>query len=179
MHTSPHNNQPAVTKPGAGRWLLAAVLLLGALPGPVYGVLGENLDSLRKRFGPPAPELQRRKNVATWFIETEESERLMYTVTFDGAGRSVAEGLRPVGRAILKERMARKFIDSQLEPHLGAKTTRAAKPGEKYTFAGREHVCAANEAVIVDEANDFLIVAISGPLPSLLAVRSEMIRSVD
>lgn len=158
------------------RKLAVIVLLAAALPAPGFAVLGENLDSLRKRFGRPAPQERPQRNVATWFIETEQDERLVYTVTFGADGRSIAEGLKPIGRALLKERMIQEFIDNQLAGHPDAATARTVKPGEKYAFAGRELVCAAGEQVIVDEKNDFLIVAVRGQPPSVIALRAEMLR---
>lgn len=162
------------------RWaaLRAGLLLVAALAtaAPAHAVLGEKLDSLRQRFGKPAPELQPRKHVATWFIETEASERIMYTVTFGADGRSIAEGLKPVGRAVLKPQLVRDFIEEQREAFRESKTTREVKPGEQYAFAGQAFTCAAHEQVIVDEPADFLIIAIGGDTPSVMAIRAEMLR---
>lgn len=157
---------------------LLASLLLAAAPG--RAALGETASEIQRRFGRPDPLLQQglQRNVILWSIETPQSERLVYTVTFNGKGRSMAEGLKPVRRAVLTDDYAQNFIDSQLALHPQATdtTTRQPKPGEKYTFAGQEFTCAANEAVWVDPANDFLIVWVRDPKGHVLAVRSEMLR---
>lgn len=162
----------------AGRPVRVGLVLLAAVlvSAPAFAVLGEELESLRKRFGRPSPELKPQKNVSTWFIETEAGERVMYTVTFGADGRSIAEGLKPVGRALLKPELVREFVDEQREQFLDSKTVRIVKPGEKYAFAGRALTCGAHEQVIVDEPGDYLIVTIGGETPSVLAVRAEMLQ---
>jgi hypothetical protein len=154
--------------------ILLACLLLSAVSA--RAALGETLADLRKRFGPPDPQQPYApKNVAHWSIETEQSERLIYTVTFNAKGFSIAEGLKPMGRAVLVEPIAQSFVDSQFALHREANTTRQPKPGEKYRFAGQEFVCAANEAVWVDETNDFMIVWVKGKQALVMAVRAEML----
>jgi hypothetical protein len=156
----------------------AARLLLLALPFaavPAQAGLGETLDDLRKRFGPPVRQEQPQKGTEMWFIETELSHRLVYTVTFNAQGRSIAEGLKPVRRAVMTAKHAQDFIDSQLEMHRTAATTRAVKPGEQYAFAKQVFTCGEDEAVLVDEAQDFMIVWNKGPQPLVLAVRAEML----
>ena len=154
-------------------------LLLTAAPA-AHAALGETQPEIQKRFGRPDPWLQQgsQKHVVLWAIETPQSERLVYTVTFNPKGHSMAEGLKPVRRAILTTAFAQQFVDSQLAVHPGA-TARTPQPGEKYTFAGQEFVCGANEAVWVDEAADFLIVWVKDPKGKghVLAVRSEMLRT--
>lgn len=160
---------------------LTCLLLAAGLTGlPARGALGETQAEIQRRFGRPDPWLQQgsQKNVVLWAIETPQSERLVYTVTFNPKGRSMAEGLKPVRRALLTEQFAQQFVDSQLAAQPGA-TPRRPQPGEKYTFAGQEFVCAANEAVWVDEAGDLLIVWVKDPKGKghVLAVRSEMLRA--
>lgn len=159
------------------RLLTTLACLLLSLPN-AQAALGETLADLRKRFGPPEPQPhQVQKNVVHWSIETEQSERLIYTVTFNAKGQSMAEGLKPVGRAVLAEPLAQSFVDSQFAMHRGAASTRTPKPGEKYRFAGQEFTCAANEAVWVDETHDFMIVWAKDPKGKglVLAVRAEML----
>jgi hypothetical protein len=158
------------------RSLLLPLLLLGCLPLPARAVLGEDMDALRKRFGRPEPQVRAQKNTAMWFIETRQGDPLIYTVTFNAKGRAIAEGLKPHRRAVLTAEMAQAFIDSQREPHRGAASTRAVKPGEKYTFARQEFTCAANEVVFVDETNDFLIIWVRGDQSAVMAVRAEMLK---
>ena len=158
--------------------LRAARLLLLALPllaVPARAGLGETLDDLKKRFGPPERQEHAQKNVELWFIETEMSHRLAYTVTFDARGRSIAEGLKPVRRAVMTAGHAQNFIDSQLAMHPGSATTRAVKPGEKYTFASQVFTCAEHEVVLVDVTQDFMIVWNKGSQPLVMAVRAEML----
>ncbi len=172
------NAAPVFSFSGVSRRLpiLFACLLSSAVAG--RAALGETLAELRQRFGPPEPlQPYAQKNVSHWSIETEQSERLIYTVTFNAKGLSIAEGLKPVGRAVLVEPIAQSFVDSQFALHRGATSTRMPKPGEKYRFAGQEFVCAANEAVWVDETHDFMIVWAKDPKGKglVMAVRAEML----
>lgn len=144
-------------------------------PAPAWAVLGETRDALQKRFGRPDPQVRPQKNVTMWSIETDASERLLYTVTFDEQGRSIGEGLKPVRSARLAEKVARAFIDSQLAPYAGAESMRVVKPGEKYVFAGQEFTCAANEEVWVDVANDVMVVWLRGRESYVMAVRAAML----
>ncbi|MFZ5496993.1 MAG: hypothetical protein ACOZE5_16870 [Verrucomicrobiota bacterium] len=157
--------------------LLCLLLLAGLVAAPARAALGETLAEIQRRFGRPDPMLQQpsQKNVTVWAIETMQSERLIYTVTFGAKGHSIAEGLKPVRRAVLTGDFAQQFVDSQLAIHAGA-TPRIPQPGEKYTFGGQEFTCGANEAVWVDEARDFLIVWLKGAKGHVLAVRAEMLR---
>ncbi len=158
-------------------FLVVSCLLLAAAPA-AHAALGETLADLRKRFGPPDPQQPYApKNVAHWSIETEQSERLIYTVTFNAKGLSIAEGLKPMGRAVLVDPLAQSFVDSQFAMHRDAASTRTPKPGEKYRFAGQEFVCAPNEAVWVDETHDFMIIWAKDPKGKglVMAVRAEML----
>jgi hypothetical protein len=160
---------------------LAIVLtcLLLAVGPAARAALGESESEIHRRFGRPDPLLQQgqQKNVTLWSIETPQSERLVYTVTFNAKGRSMGEGLKPVRRAVLTSDYAQGFVDSQLAMHPQAtpETTRQPKPGEKYTFAGQEFACGADEKVWVDTTHDFLIVWLQGPKGHVLAVRAEML----
>jgi hypothetical protein len=153
-------------------------LVLAASPA-AHAALGETESEIARRFGRPDPLLQQgsQRNVTLWAIETPQSERLVYTVTFNAKGHSMGEGLKPVRRAVLTNDYAQSFVDSQLAMHPTAtpESTLQPKPGEKYTFAGQEFACAANEKVWVDAAHDFLIVWVQGPKGHVLAVRAEML----
>lgn len=143
---------------------------------PAWAVLGENLDTLTKRFGKQDPQVRPQKNVAMWSLESDDSERLLYTVTFDSKGRSIAEGLKPVKMVPLPRDIAETFIATQLAAYAGAATTKAPKPGEMYRFAGQDFTCAPNEKVLVDEVNDFMVVWVQAKPGMVLAVRAAMLR---
>jgi hypothetical protein len=155
---------------------LICLFLILATATPGWAILGENLDTLTKRFGKQDPQLRPQKHVAIWSLESDDSERLVYTVTFDKKGRSIAEGIKPAKVAPLPKDIAETFIASQLASYAGAATTRAIKPGEKYQFAGQEFTCAAEEKVVVDEVNDFMIVWVQSKPGMVMAVRAAMLR---
>ncbi|HYC73048.1 MAG TPA: hypothetical protein VEB66_17690 [Opitutaceae bacterium] len=152
---------------------LLALLLL--VPSPAWAVLGENLGTLTKRFGKQDQQVRPQKNVAMWSIESDDSERIVYTVTFDAKGRSIGEGLKPVKSVPLPKDVAETFIATQLAPYAAANSTRAVKPGERYRFAGQDFTCAAHELVFVDEANDFMIVWAQAKPGMVMAVRAAML----
>lgn len=154
--------------------ILLALSLVAA--SPAWAVLGETLDTLTKRFGKQDPQLRPQKNVAMWSLESDDSERLVYTVTFDSKGQSIAEGLKPVKTIPLPRDVAEAFIATQLAAYAGAATTKAPKPGEAYRFAGQDFTCAPNEKVLVDEANDFMVVWVQAKPGMVLAVRAAMLR---
>jgi hypothetical protein len=157
--------------------LLPCLFLAAAFAAaPARAALGETLSDLQKRFGRPEPQLQRQKGVELWSIETPQGERLIYTVTFNDKGRSIAEGLKPVRHAVLTENYVHGFVSSQLAMHPDATATRALQPGEKYTFADQTFTCGADERVWVDEPSDFLIVWAKGPAAMVMAVRAEVLR---
>lgn len=153
-------------------WLLCAGLAVGA--GPAQAILGEDLGTLTKRFGRQDQQVRPQKNVAMWSLETEDSERLVYTVTFDAKGRSIGEGIKPVKMIPIPNDAAEAFVASQLAPY-GDVEIRRVKPGEKYTFAGQEFSCAANEVVYVDEAKDLMVVWVQGKPGMVMAVRAAML----
>lgn len=156
--------------------VLPSLVLSLAVASPAWAVLGENLDTLTKRFGKQDVQLRPQKHVAMWSLESDDSERLVYTVTFDSKGRSIAEGLKPTKMVPLPKDVVETFISSQLAPYAGAETTKAIKPGEKYRFAGQEFTCADNEKVVVDETNDFMIVYVHAKPGMIMAVRAAMLR---
>ena len=153
--------------------LLVVTLLLAVAATPGYARLGETLGKIKERFGSPQP--QTHKDIYVWTFEAPEGGLLIYTVTFDAKGLSVAEGLKPFKRAVFSAEVAQNFIDYQLEPHRDSKTARIVKPGEKYRYGGKDFVCGENEYVVVDEANTFLLVWSRAGIPSVIVVRPEMV----
>ena len=140
---------------------------------PAQARLGETLGEMQKRYGKPESQDRATKNAATWFLEGEEGE-LIFTATFDAKGKSIGEGLKPVRYAKFTNETVRIFIEMQLAPYRDSKTVHTAKPGEKYIFGGKQYTASAGETVIVDDANDFLIVWTQSSTPMVMAVRSVM-----
>lgn len=152
---------------------LLLVSLVCLLWTPAHAVLGETLSEISKRYGKPEPQAKGNKSAATWFIEGEDG-LLIYTVTFDAKGHSVGEGMKPVRYAKFSQETVKTFIAMQLSPYQGSKTVRTAKPGEKYVFGGKPYTASSAETVVVDDANDLLIVWTQGAMPSVMALRSVM-----
>ncbi len=152
-------------------FLLLLALLLAA--APLAGRVGERGADLRKRFG--RPEATPNRNTIVWLIEAPAGA-LLYTVTLNDAGVSIAEGLKPYRRAVMSEQSARNFIAGQLAGREDSPTLRTIKPGEPYTFGGEAFVCDENEQVIVDEANDVLIIWTLRPVATVMAVTKEMVQ---
>lgn len=157
---------------GISRFLVL-LIAAGCVAGPVHARLGDTLAQLRQRFGRPEPES--RKDTALWFFEAQDG-RLAYNVTFNAKGESIAEGLKPVKLGRLTREMAEDFIQAQLEPYRRSETLLTIQPGEKYEFARQVFVCGENERVFVDAANGILVVWNQGPIPTVMAVRPEMMR---
>jgi len=139
----------------------------------VQARLGEKLDQIKGRFGVPAGSP--RTNVWVWYFEVQDGE-VLYTVTFDEKGQSIAEGLKPVKQALFSRELADSFIGSETEPYKDSKTLRHLTAGEKYNFGGKEFVCGKQEYVVVDEANRFLLVLSREGIPSIIVVRPEILR---
>ena len=110
-----------------------------------------------------------------WLFEVEDGQ-VIYNVTFDDKGRSIAEGLMPLKRAIFTKDMAQDFIQSQIAPYRGSKTLHTFKPGEKYSFAGQAFTCGAQETAIIDDANGVMVVWVQKGIPSVMAVSPAMVR---
>lgn len=154
--------------------LLPLLLLVAALAAvPARAVLGETLEQLKEHMGKPEP--QTRKDAAVWFFEVEDG-RLVYTVTFNAKGLSIAEGLKPLKRAIFTSKAAQDFIDAQLTLAKDSKTLRTFKPGDAYTFGGKAFTCGPQEYVTLDEAHDLAIVWNRTRLPTVIAFRREMLQ---
>jgi len=156
--------------------LLFVLLLAGWLAAPAQARLGETLAEIKKRYSQPVP--QDRKDIANWLFEVEDGQ-LVYTVTFDAKGLSIAEGLKPVKRARFSKDVALDFIESQLAPYRDSKTMRVVAPGGKYMFAGKELTCAQNEYVVVDEPQAMLLIWIQTATPTVMVVRPEIFRRTN
>ena len=157
---------------------LLLVLLAATTTTVGHARLGENLAELKKRFGNPAPQVQPRKDQATWLFEGEGGQ-LSYSVTFNAKGLSIAEGFKPLKRTIFGRRVAMDFIDAQLAPLRDSKSRRVVKPGETYHFAGKTMVCGNREYIVVDEPNDTLVVWNEDGVPSVIVVAAEMMAQMN
>ena len=152
----------------------AAFALLFALTAASgFARVGEPLAKLKERFG-KAPDPQSPKGMAIWFIESIDGA-LVYTVTLNAKGISIAEGIKPLKRAQLTTDIAQDFINDQLVLLKDSKTARRVLPGEKYEFAKQLFVCAENEFVMVDEPRDLLIIWSRAGIPTVMAVTREML----
>jgi len=151
---------------------LFVVLFAGLTVVPAQARLGEAQADIMKRFG--KPEAQPRKDTVFWLFEAGDSGQLLYTVTFNAKGLSIAEGLKPVKRASFTSKTAMDFIETQLVPNRDSKTQRIVPHGEKYRFAGQNFVCAANEYVVLDEPRGLLLIWTQVVDPAVLVVGPEM-----
>jgi len=155
--------------------LLSIILPACLVLTTAHARLGETLAQLKARYRDPLPQAHRDPGSAVWLFEGDDGQ-LVYTVTFNAKGLSIAEGLKPLKRALFPRDTVQDFIDMQLEPYRGSKTTRTLKPGEQYTFAGKTMVCGEQESVVMDEPNGVLIVWNRSGLPSVIAIRPEMLQ---
>ncbi|MDI1320919.1 MAG: hypothetical protein PSW75_12110 [bacterium] len=153
--------------------VLLALALAGLAATTGRAVLGETLAQLKEHMG--KPEAQSRKDAAVWFFEVEAG-RLVYTVTFNDKGLSIAEGIKPLKQAVFTSKAAQDFIDAQLTLAKDSKTVRSFQPGETYLFGGQPFTCAPEEYVTVDEARDLVVVWNRSRAPSVIAFRREMLK---
>jgi len=144
--------------------LLASLMLVSTRAQP-----GETLDALKKRYGTPAPQDRRDSRSAVWLFEGEDGQ-LAYSVTFDAHGKSIAEGLKPMRYAIFSRTTVQNFIDGQIARYRESKTLLSVNPGEKYSFGGKIYTCGHEETVLVDDANNLLIIWSRGAVPLVMAV---------
>ncbi|MBA4138345.1 MAG: hypothetical protein C0518_13620 [Opitutus sp.] len=156
------------------RFLTAGLVASLCLAAPASARLGDTAAVLRERFG--APETQPNKHTSAWLIEAPAGA-LVYTVTFDEKGASIAEGLKPYRFARILEQTARDFIDNQLSALGDPSKVRIVKAGERYQFDGEAFTCGPKEQVWVDEAANFLLIWIKGEEGSVMAVTREMLRA--
>lgn len=152
--------------------LLVLALLAGLAAVTGRAALGETLEQMKAHLGKPEPQV--RKEAVVWFYEVQDG-RLVYTVTFNEQGRSIAEGIKPLRQAIFASEIAQDFINAQLATTKDSKTVHAYGPGEKYTFGGQPFTCGKDEYATVDEANDLAIVWNRSRAPSVIAFRREML----
>lgn len=154
------------------RHLLFLLLAAGLVPTS-YAVLGESAAKIRERFGKPMPQVHNDPTSQVWLFEGEDGQ-LVYSVTLDAKGISIAEGLKPLKLAKFPRATVQDFIDGQLAPYRGSKTVLTPKAGEKYTFGGKVFVCGDHESIVVDDPNRILIIWSTGGAPSVIAVRPEL-----
>jgi hypothetical protein len=157
----------------APRSLLVAALVCSIAAIPAFARVGEPLARLKERFGRP-PEAGAPKNMAVWIIESIDGA-LIYTVTLNAKGISIAEGIKPLKRGLLTTQIAQDFLRDQTFAIKDSKTARVVPAGEKYTFAKQPFVCGANESVVVDDTNGLLIIWSRDNPPSVMAVTREML----
>ena len=158
---------------------LLLVLLLAVLGAVAADArLGETMGDLKKRFGSPVPATQARKDQAFWVFEGDDGQ-LMYSVTFNAKGQSIAEGLKPLKRARFNRTIALDFIDSESVVLGNSKTTRELKPGDVYGFGGKKYVCGEQEYVVVDEPRGVLIIWSQGGIPNVLVLAPEMMAQMN
>lgn len=135
--------------------------------------LGETLSKISDRLGSPAGSPT--KNVQVWYFEVQDGQ-VLYTVTFNAKGQSIAEGLKPLKQAVFSPELANSFINSEVEPYMGSKTLLHLAPGEKYRFAGKDLVCGEKETVVVDDARGFLLVWAHERQPTIIVVSPEVMQ---
>lgn len=153
-----------------GPRFLSLLLLAGLLSAPLQARLGETMADIRQRYDKPAA--QTRDN-ATWLFEGEDGQ-LLYTVTFNAKGQSIAEGFKPLKRARFSKETAMDFIEAQLVPYRNSKTLRIVAAGGKYRFAGQDFTCAQQEYVVLDEPRGLLLIWSQIVDPAVMVVAPEM-----
>ena len=153
--------------------LLITSLLLAVATTSGFARIGDSVAKFTERFG-KGPERESPKGMAVWFIESIDGP-LVYTVTLNAKGVSIAEGIKPLKRAILTNKIAQDFMDEQMSLLKDSKTARVVKPGEKYEFARQSFVCAEGEYVVLDEPRDLLLVWVRDGIPSVMAITKELL----
>jgi hypothetical protein len=153
-----------------------ALLLAAAGALPAAARLGDTLSDLKKQFGPPEVQMEKRKDNAYWLFEGDDGQ-LMYSVTFNAKGLSIAEGLKPLKLARFNKTRVMEFIDAQIALIRESPTLHVVKPGELYNFAGRQYVGGVTEYVVVDDAHGVLIVWQQSGVPSVLVISPEMMNA--
>src|SRR6188768_2870432 len=148
---------------------LLLVLVAASTALPASALLGETLADIKKRLGPPEMQIEKTKESAYWLFEGDDGQ-LMYSVTFNAKGKSIAEGLKPLKRARFNRTRVMEFIDAELILVRESPTLRVVKPGEAYKFAGKEFVCAETEYVVVDDKRDTLVMWTQAGVPTVLVL---------
>jgi len=154
--------------------LLLLFLLAAAAAQPASALLGETVNEIKKRFGPPEVQMQPTKDSAYWLFEGDDGQ-LMYSVTFNAKGHSIAEGLKPLKRARFGKTRVMEFIDSELIPVKDSPTLRVVKVGESFKFAGQTMTCGPAEYVVVDERLGILVLWNQAGVPNVLVLSPEML----
>jgi len=155
--------------------LFLLLFLAAAAAQPASALLGETAAELKKRFGPPEVQMQPTKESAYWLFEGDDGQ-LMYSVTFNTKGHSIAEGLKPLKRARFGKTRVMEFIDSELIPTVGSPTVRVVKTGESFQYAGQTMVCGPAEYVVVDDRLGILVVWNQSGVPNVLVLSHEILR---
>lgn len=155
------------------RFLLLS-LLAAVAAQPAHALLGETVSDIKKRFGPPEVQMQPTKDNAYWLFEGDDGQ-LMYSVTFNAKGHSIAEGLKPLKRARFGKTRVMEFIDSELIPAKDSPTLKTVKVGESFRFAGQTMVCGPAEYVVVDDRLGILVVWNQSGVPNVLVLSPEML----
>ena len=151
---------------------LLVLLLLALTTTTGFARLGDSLAKLKEHFG-KSPDPKSPKGMAVWFVESVDGP-LVYTVTLNAQGVSIAEGIKPLKRAVLTQQIAQDFLEDQMTLTKDSKTARILKPGDKYEFAKQVYACGDHEWVLVDDARGILLIWAQGGIPSIMAVTREM-----
>jgi len=149
--------------------LLSVVLAAGTV---AEARLGDSLKAITERYGRPTS--QPNKVTAMWLFE-EGGGQVIYTVTFNARGASIAEGFKPRRNAVLTTRTAETFIRDQLLVRSDARGGREVPAGEKFVFGGKEFTAGENEYVFVDDAADLLVVWQRTYPASIIVLSHEMV----
>src|SRR4051812_34779718 len=128
---------------------LALLLLFGLTAVSGYARLGETLAQLKEHFGTP-PDPKSPKGLLVWFVESIDGP-LVYTVTLNAKGVSIAEGMKSVKRGVMTQKIVQDFLEDQMALVKDSKTARVVPPGEKYAFAKQGFTCGPKEWVLVDD----------------------------
>ncbi|MES1168250.1 MAG: hypothetical protein ABUL61_03670, partial [Oleiharenicola lentus] len=101
--------------------------------------------------------------------------QLMYSVTFNAQGKSIAEGLKPLKLARFNKTRVMEFIDSELIQVRDSPSLKVPKPGESFSFSGKSITCGPKEYVVVDDRLGLLIIWNQEGVPSVLVLSREML----
>ncbi len=156
--------------------LLLLLVLAAASALPASALLGETLSDLKKRFGPPEVQMEKRKENAYWLFEGDDGQ-LMYSVTFNAQGKSIAEGLKPLKLARFNKTRVMEFIDSETVLIRDSPTMRVPKPGDSFQFAGQTMTCGPKEYVVVDARLGLLVIWNQAGVPSVLVLSPEILHA--
>ena len=158
------------------RFLTASALLAVLAVAPVaHARLGESLKVISERYG--RPNSQPNKATAMWLFE-EGGGQVVYTVTFNAQGVSIAEGFKPRRNAVLSQRTAETFISDQLVVRGKSNGGREVRPGENFTFGGKQFTCGAEEYVFVDEPADVMVLWQRSYPASIIVLSREMVAAM-